>query len=71
MKDGLGATLNRGDDEELERWERLYRVTYGAIIRAQEKTPNPMGIARLAKKLADAGYDCVIEHHQKAQGKKK
>jgi hypothetical protein len=65
MKDGLGATLNRGDDAELERWERLYRVTYGAIIRAQEKTPNPKSIARLAMKLADAGYECVIDHQKK------
>ena len=69
MKDGQAATSDRDDAAELERWERLYRVTYGAIIRAQEKTPNPKAIARLAMKLADAGYDCVIDHHRKVQKK--
>ena len=68
MKDGPVVTSS-ADDAERERWEKLYRVTFGAIIRAQDRTPNPKGIAKLAERLADAGYDCVTDHHRKRSKK--
>lgn len=45
-------------------WERLFLITFGAIIRAQNKTPNPRTVARLAVKLADAGYECIEERRK-------